>query len=265
MLKEESAEEPFIVELRPDLDEAVNRLMRRLELGERKGLEAEFKALLRANPNDHLTNYAMGVCQAVVEQDPVGAIPFFEKAIRVFPPFVEAHFNLGNSYLKACRIAEAVGAYRKAIRHSDGEDGIDEKAREELRALERIIQRTSPFSNLDAYLENAKLFDLAFERLKSRHYEKAVELFSRVLEQYPGHVQSYGNLGLAYAGLGRKAAALECLDKALEIDPSYAPAHTNRIAIAEMNEGEPQIPLAMAETEYYRERLEAQRRQATAS
>ncbi len=106
---------------------------------------------------------------------------------------------------------------------------------------------------------------MAFESLKNRHHEKAVELFSRVLEQYPGHVQSYGNLGLAYAGLGRKAAALECLDKALELDPSYAPAYNNRIAIAEMNEGEPQIPLAMAETEYYRERLEAQRRQATAS
>jgi len=113
VLKEESAEEPFIAELRPDLQEATDRLLRRLELGERKGLEAEFKALLRANPDDHLTNYAMGVCRAVVEQDPVGAIPFFEKAIRVFPPLVEAHFNLGNSYLKACRIAEAVGAYRR--------------------------------------------------------------------------------------------------------------------------------------------------------
>ena len=49
------------------------------------------------------------------------------------------------------------------------------------------------------------------------------------------------------------------LDKALALDPAYAPAIQNRKVIAAMKEGEPQRPLAMAETEYYRELLEAER------
>ena len=138
-----------------------------------------------------------------------------------------------------------------------GEDGIDDKARAELAALERIIRDTSPFQTLDTYIENQKLFDLAFENLRNQNHQRAAELFQRVLEQNPKHVQSYGNLALAQAGLGNKAAALECLDKALALDPSYEPARNNRLAIATMNEGEPHRPLDIAETEYYRERLEA--------
>jgi len=44
---------------------------------------------------------------------------------------------------------------------------------------------------------------------QARHFEKAVELFNQVLAQNPDHVQSHGNVALAYAGLGQKAAALK--------------------------------------------------------
>jgi tetratricopeptide (TPR) repeat protein len=79
-------------------------------------------------------------------------------------------------------------------------------------------------------------------------------LFRTVIEQNPSHVQSYGNLALALANLGQKAAALQCLDKALELDPSYAPARGNRLIVEQMTEGIPLGPVPSAETEYYRER-----------
>ena len=68
------------------------------------------------------------------------------------------------------------------------------------------------FKSLDAYIENESLFDRAFQCLSDRHFSEAVELFNRVLKHNPKHVQSFGNLGLAYAGLGRRADALACLD-----------------------------------------------------
>ena len=37
--------------------------------------------------------------------------------------------------------------------------------------------------------------------LRSQNYAKAIELFTRVLDQNPRHVQSYGNLALAHAGV----------------------------------------------------------------
>jgi hypothetical protein len=49
----------------------------------------------------------------------------------------------------------------------------------------------------------------------------------------------HGNIGLCLAQLGRKADALAGLDRALEIDPDYQPARSNRRIVMEMSEGRP--------------------------
>jgi len=167
--------------------------------------------------------------------------------------------------IKAGRIPRAVAALRQAIRYSASDDDIARKAREELQFLEKLVKDTTPFQTLDTYVENQELFDLAFENLTARRYEAATDLFTRVLAQNPGHVQSHGNLALAYAGLGRKALALEHLDKALALDSAYEPAIQNRKIIKSMKEGEPHRPVAIAETEYYRDRLEAEKSPAHGS
>jgi tetratricopeptide (TPR) repeat protein len=256
-------ERHFIAELRPDLEKAVEHLMQRLERGERKGLEGEFRALFDKNRHHHLTNYAMGVYLAVVQENPRGALPFFQKAVRLYPPLAEGHYNVGNCYVKIARVAEATAAFREAIRYSDPGDPAGERAKERLCTLERMIRDTSPFQTLDAYVENQRLFDQGFEQLSQRSYDKAAELFKRVLEQYPNHVSSYGNLALAVAGLGQKAAALECIEKALALDPDYEPAITNRRVIETMKEGETPKPLIFARTEYYLECLEKEKAQRT--
>lgn len=247
--------EHFIAELRPELDDAVDRLLQRLESGEGRRVEGEIVALYRKHPSYHMTNYAMGVYRGMVGKDADGAMAFFEKAVRIFPPFPEAHFNLGNTARHACNITKAVTAYRMAERYSRDDDGIAEMARKELQALEAILLKSSSFRDLDAYLANAKLFDEAFECLSARQFEQAVELFKRVLSENPRHVQSYGNMALAYAGLGRRSEAMECFDRALELDPEYEPARINRRRIAQMREGEPLIPDAIAEVHYYADRL----------
>jgi tetratricopeptide (TPR) repeat protein len=251
----EDPEKPFIAELRPELDEAVERVLARLESGAGRAVEPEIKALLQEHPRYHSTNFAMGVYLAMVVKDPAGAIPFFEKAVQIFPPFPEAHFNLGNAARFAGDVGKAAQAYRAAMRYSRDDDGIAKMARDELHALEKILLKTTSFPDLDAYLANAKLFEEAFDRLTSRDFAKAAELFNRVLSENPKHVQSYGNLALAYAGLGQRAAAMECFDRALALDPRYEPALVNRRVTARMREGEPFIPDGIEETNYYLERL----------
>ena len=251
-------EDDFIAELLPKVDEAVDRLLIRVEKGQYEGVEAGLQALLREHPDYHMTNFAMGAYLVASAEDTERAIPFFERAVSVFPPMAEAHYNLGSCYIKSCRIPKAVASLRKAIRYSAGNELVAEKARDQLQFLEKLLTDRSPFQTLDAYVENQKLFDLAFENLQARRYETAIDMFSRVLAQFPGHVQSHGNLALAYAGLGRKALALENLDKAIALDPTYEPAIQNRKVIEAMKEGEPQRPLAVATTEYYLDRLKAE-------
>ena len=179
------APEHFITELRPDLDDAVDRLLQRLESGEGRSIGNEIVALYQKHPRYHLTNFAMGVYRAMVEKDMSGAVPFFEKAVQILPPFPEAHFNLGNAARQSCDILKAVAAYRLAERYSDGEDGIAELARKELRALEEILVRTSPCQSLDQYLANAELYAEAFQCLMDRQFEQAIDLFKRVLSGKP--------------------------------------------------------------------------------
>jgi tetratricopeptide (TPR) repeat protein len=127
--------------------------------------------------------------------------------------------------------------YRAALRYSGGDDVVASLARKELKHLEEIVTKTSLFKNLDAYLENQLVFDQAFQDLTNKNSQRALEGFQKVLDQNPNHVQSYGNLGLAYAQLGQKALALECLDKALALDPGYEPARFNRLNVVQMQEG----------------------------
>jgi tetratricopeptide (TPR) repeat protein len=255
----EDLEKHFIAEVRPDLDAAVDRVLERLELGAGRRVEPEIVALLKEHPHYHTTNFAMGVYLALVMQDPVGALPFFEKAVQIFPLFPEAQYNLGNAALKAGDITKAVMAYRAAVRYSQDDDGVAELANEELQVIEKVVVKASPFTNLDAYLANVRLFEDAFERLANGDFEEAIRLFNGVLSENPAHVQSYGNLALAHAGLGRRAVALECLERALALDPHYGPALSNQRVLVQMREGEPFVPDVVQETHYYAELLNRRR------
>ena len=252
----ESSEERFIAELRPDVDKAVDHAMQRLERGEGNRVEPEIAQLLKRHPDYHQTNYAMGVYQAIVTKDPAAAMHFLQKAVSIFPPFAEAHFNLGMAARQAFDISKAVEAFRAAERYAQ-DDEIAGMARKELQWLERTVLDTTSCRSLDAYLANGRLFDRAFVCLNNRQFDEAAELFQRVLSEHPKHVQSHGNLALAYAGLGRRADALACFDRALELDPGYEPAILNRRITEQMREGEPFVAGGMEQVEYYADRLRA--------
>jgi tetratricopeptide (TPR) repeat protein len=250
-------EKDWIAEIRHELDEAVDGLMQRLERGEGKRVEADIAKLLEENPNYHMTHYAMGVYQVTVSGDSAEAIRYFERAVAIFPPFAEAHFNLGMAARQLLDIFKAVQAFRAAERYAQY-DGTAAMARKELEQMESVVLKTTPFRSLDAYVANAQLFDRAFACLGRQEYEKAVELFQSCLSQHPRHVQSHGNLALAYAGLGRRADALASFDRALELDPDYAPAIENRRVVLAMREGEPLIPDGIEEVEFYADQIRSE-------
>jgi tetratricopeptide (TPR) repeat protein len=239
------------------VEEKVDRRLARLERGEREGLQAELLALAKQHPLQYLPQFGLGVYQLLANNDPAAALPFFRRAVEIFPYFAEGHYNLAGCATKQGDIRKAVESFRKVIQYSDDAD-IVSRAREQLKFLESLVTENGPFTTLDDYMANQAMFEEAFEALARKDFERAAEGFRKVLEQNPDHVQSYGNLGLAYASLGRKAAALESLDKALALDPDYAPARSNRHIIETMQEGRPHI-MPMAETRFYLEHFEAER------
>ena len=57
-------------------------------------------------------------------------------------------------------------------------------------------------------------------------YGTAVDLITTALTHHTSEI-FYGNLGNAYAGQGKRAAAIECFRQAIALKPDYVPAHNN--------------------------------------
>ena len=242
-------EKHFITPINPEIDEECDRILSGVESGHLARGEKQMKELYKKYPDYHTVLYGMGVCN-VLQDKFEEAIEFFKRAIAIFPYLTEAHFNMAMAYIKLGDIAGVVRGFREVIRVGGNEELVSE-ARRRLADLERTVMELNGFS-LNTYLNNSDTFDKAFAALEKREFMSAINLFKRVLATDPKHIQSWGNLGLAYASIGERGKALECLDKALELDPEYEIAAVNRIGIEKMGEGEP-LEWEMDSVNYYRD------------
>jgi len=211
--------------------------------------EKLMRELFEKYPDYHTVLYGMGVCCGLQDQYEE-AIEFFKRAVHIFPYLIEAHFNMAMAYMKLADIDGVVGALREVIRVGGDEELVSE-ARRRLADLEKMVRELKGF-NLDTYVNNSRVYGKAFAALQNREFVSAINLFKRVLETDPRHVQSWGNMGLAYAGTGEKGKAIECLDRALELDPEYEVATVNKIVIQKMREGE-RLEGRVDSVEYYRD------------
>jgi tetratricopeptide (TPR) repeat protein len=244
-----------IVSVLSELQEVCDDALAKIEAGDLPSAELEAERLYDLYPDDHMVNFLQGVCLVQRERYDEAAL-FFEDAIHINPWFCEAYFNLASLYRQEMKTIESVACFRKII-EIEGEHGdLGKLAKKELDWFEKIIQKTSG-ETLEEYLQAKILFDEAFECLRWERYKEAISLFQQVLVLNPNHVQSYGNMALAHSALGEQKIALQYLDKALLLDPSYEPAQNNRENVLRLKEGV-KSPFIMKETMYYKEKLESE-------
>jgi tetratricopeptide (TPR) repeat protein len=244
-----------IVAVLSDMDEVCDKALTQIEAGDLLNAEMEAERLYHLHPNDHMVNYLQGVC-CIQRERYQEAISFFEKAIQINPWFCEAYFNLGSLYRQEIKITHSIACFRKII-EIEGERGDHGKlAKKELDWFEKTFKKSSGQS-LEEYLQTSTFFDEAFECLRRENYQKAISLFQQVLTLDPNHVQSYGNMALAHSALGEQKIALQYLEKALSLDPTYEPAQQNRANIIRLKEGE-KSPFKVQEVLYYKKKLESE-------
>lgn len=228
-------EKHFVTKLVPFLEDECDKALALVERGRLREGDARLKDLFKHHPDYHTVQYGLGVI-AAQRQDFEGASKYFRRAVEIFPHFTEAHFNLGMAYLKLMEIPAMIASFREVIRVGDDPE-LTAEAERVIKDFEENIRKYNGIS-LEAYLKNMETFKLGLQRLEAQDYEEAITLLKTVLTIDPNHHQSWGNLGLAYAGLGRKMKAVECLNRALEIDPEYEVALVNRAFIERLVEGE---------------------------
>ena len=179
------------------------------------------------------------------------AIAYFEKAIKIFPYFLEAWFNNGASHQKKLEIGEMIRAYQKVVEIGDREENFVRHAKDVIIRLEQQISKDTGLS-LAGYLKGMDKFNEAFAAMQRKEWEDALRGFQEVLAIDPKHTQSYGNMGICYGHLGRKEEALEAFEKALELDPGYEPAQLNRRVVNSLKEGE-KLEVQFKAVEYYKD------------
>ncbi len=238
-----------------EVEAACDNALAKIEAGDLFGANMDALDLYRSYPDNSKVNFLKGVC-CIQKELYDAAISFFERAIQIDPWFSEAYFNLAGLYRQELKLPQSVACLKKIIEIEGEQDDLGKAAKKELDLIEKVVQKNSG-QTLDEYLLALVLFEEAFECLQGERYREAIALFQKVLELNPNHVQSYGNMAMAHSALGEQKIALEYLEQALVLDPSYEPAQNNRNIIRQLKEGELN-PCKMKKVSYYQEQLESQ-------
>ncbi|HEX9972529.1 MAG TPA: tetratricopeptide repeat protein [bacterium] len=242
---------PFIIELNPEIEEKVDDALQMAEKGRVSLAENEITKLLIKHPNNHSVQFAMGVI-CLMKKNDEGAIKYFDRAIAIFPDFIEAWFNKGAAHQRKLDVGEMIHSFQKVIELGDPKEDFVRQAKNILTGFEKQVKKESGIT-LDTYLQAMDKFTSAFSEMEKRNWERALNGFQEVLSVNPKHVQSFGNIGICYAALGRKQEALDALNRALELDPKYEPAILNREMIKTLREGEKAPIPEVKPIEYYKD------------
>ena len=241
----------FILEINEEVENAVNDALAFVERGDIGKGEEILRELQIQYPRNHMVNYGIGVVNALKGQCD-DAIKYFARATDIFPYFIEAHFNKAVAYKSKLDIKNTVRSFEEVIAIGDPHDDMVQKANSFVTELEQQIMTTNNIT-LEQYFQAQEKFETAFSHMEKKEWEKAIRGFEECLMINKRHPQSYGNIGLCYAQLGRKSEALEALDKAIEIDPKYEPAIVNRAVIESLDEGEKLEQEGFMSIDYYKD------------
>lgn len=226
----------FIVEINEEVENAVDDALVLAEQGDISKSEILLKALQTQYPINHLVNFGIGVIKSYQGKYDE-AIKYYTKATDIFPIFIEAHFNKAVAFKSIFDIRNMVESFNEVLAIGDPLDDLVQEAKSILVDFERHLMDTDNIT-LEQFLHAQDIFDTAFSYMQKKEWQKAIRKFEECLKISKQHTQSYGNIGICHAQLGRRQEAIEALDKALEIDPEYEPAIYNKVLIESLAEGE---------------------------
>lgn len=247
----------FLIEIDPEVEDAVNAALDLARRGRRGKAAKALEGLLAEHPRNHIVCFGAGTLCAL-QEDHAAAIEWFDKALAIYPYFVEAHFNKAVAHQKLLDLAGTIRAYRKVVQFGEPEDETTRHARSFLDDLAAAIRRDEGV-DLDTYMESQDAFNQAFAAMERRDWGRALAGFRAAAAKNDRNAPTHGNMGLCLAWLGRKAEALAALDRALAVDPDYQPARTNRAVVERMEEGRP-LGVDFMSIDYARQQLERSRR-----
>lgn len=232
-----SADGHFMMEANDEVQETVNDAMDMVQRGKTREAMAVLTGLLPDHPLHHDIPYGIGVIHAV-KGDYEESIKWFDRAISIYPYSIESHYNKAVSFQKLLDVPNCIRSYQKVVSIGPSDDPEVAKARSRVEDMAAAILKTEGVS-LDSYLRSGDKFNQAFQLMERGDWTGALAGFRASAAINDRNAPCHGNMGICHGRLGYKAEALAELDRALEIDPDYQPARSNRELVEQMEEGRP--------------------------
>lgn len=158
------------------------------------------------------------------------AVTCFSKAIYLNPDYAEAYFNIANTLFVQGELDSAVRNYEYALK-------LRPNLTEALLNLGEIFeQQGAPDKAIVSYRRALGLkpdctdacVRLGSLYQKMNDHAQAIRIFKSALSaNLPESYRIYNNMGVSHRALGRADDAVDCFQKALKLNPAYAPACYN--------------------------------------
>lgn len=206
--------------------------------------EALMRRLFEKYPEDFTANFNLG--DLLLSQDnPAGAIPYFERAWKADPRSALAATELGAALASASRLPEAIQQLKRALeldpKFTDARYNLAsaESANREWPAaaadFKQVLADRPEDPKTRQHLGEV-LFTWGDELANASDREQAVLRYREALAYRPADAELHTSLGVTLAQLGRLNEAQPELEAALRIDPNLQPAKKALAAVqAQMN------------------------------
>jgi protein O-GlcNAc transferase len=156
-----------------------------------------------------------------------GAADAILRAITLNPRAAQFHVNLGSARFEQRHYAEAAASYRRALELDPSSTTV-----RQLLARAAARQASAESHKTASHTSEPTAVGSLFHQARSLHQQgdlaEAISAYRKVLAESSGHADSLHLLGLAELQRSNAAAALDLIDRALEIDPENAAFLSNR-------------------------------------
>ena len=166
------------------------------------------------------------------------AVAQYREALEINPRYVDAHYNLGNALLQKGQLDEAVAEFQRALEinpsSADVRNNLGNALLQKGQLDEAIaqLQKALEFNSEDADVRS----NLGNALLQKGQLDEAVLQFQKASEIRPNNADAYYNLGNALLQKGQLDEAVPEYQRAVEINPSYADARNN-LGVALLQKG----------------------------
>ncbi len=243
----------FLMEINPEVQDIVTGALEAAQRGEFESAMGTLTGLLEVHPRHADVPYGIGLVHAL-KREHEESIAWFDRAIGIDPNSVESHFNKAVAFQKLFDLPNCIRSYQKVVAIGPGSDPAVARARSIVEDIAAMIRRSEGIG-LSDYLRAGDLFNDAFELMNRGNWLGALKGFRASAALNERSAPTHGNTGLCFAYLGRRAEALAELDRALDIDPEYLPAASNRRLVEQMTEGQPMDNTTFKSINFARENL----------